>query len=379
MRYEHQQTLEFCDRFGLCPCDSEPDSELTTHTSCPVATVDKHYTVTTSSSFAGDLMTTDVGGAIRPNFKARKAPPPPKKCVPTAGQWKKSTRREREKCLSDQLKTEREQMREYALDKYLASLSDEEAVCVESGTDIKEDAETRRHRLVKSNCLSELVDDDWRYRVTVPKPFRMTVREMQKEPTKSRSTADFERQRSRQRVEEELECSMKFKASPAPATIYVPLFEKLEAEKLHRRRLNFAARHKQHIAMQQPFAFLRREEERSAEKQRHRADQDVCDACAPDANFKAKPFPQHLFSSEVCKQMDELEQMKESRRKERADKLLRNSSLPKNMTKKRPSHVCDMTSDDGCCAVPNSGIYFMSRRYAVGFNISLAISANGTI
>ena len=245
-------------------------------------------------------------------------------------------------------------MREDALDRYLTSLFDEDHCDDESVDDLKR-PKTKR-RLVRSSSLTKLTDDGWRYRVTVPKPFRMTERESQKVPSKSRSAADFERKRSMQQMLEELECNMKFKASPAPATIYVPLYEELAVDKERRRRKNLAVRQKELADMQRPFAFLRREEERLAEKHQRRRELADDDAQLPDANFKAKPFPSHLFSSEANDWMSEHEEIKEWQRRARAEKLLKTSSLPKNMLKKRPSHVCDMTSEEGGCAASKSGI-----------------------
>jgi len=349
MRHDHQQTMDFCNRLGLHPSD-QPDTKLASP-SYPVATVDKNYILTTDnhSSLAGDLITANFDDQIRPPFRARRAPS--HKHVPVGSPCQKETR----KYLSEQLENERQQMREYVLDRYLASLSDEDCWKEDRTEEPLKHTKTR-HSLTRSSSLSKLVDSGWRYRVTVPKPFKMTVRESQKVPTKSKSSADFEWQRARQKCEEELECSMKFKASPAPATIYVPLYEEMAAAKERRRRQNLALRQKEHAAMQRPFTFERREDERLAEKQRRHTLYTEADARAPDANFKAKPFPYHLFSRENYKRMCEKEEVKEWQRTVRSEKLLKTSSLPKNMLKKRPSHTCDMTSEQDGCAASESGI-----------------------
>lgn len=352
MRREHQRTLDLCSMVGLHP-RTMLDSKLTSPSSPAVATVDENYTLTTDnhSRIAGDLITTNFDDAIRPPFRARRAPP--RKHIPTGSPPRTSTRKEREKRLDEQLENERQQMREYALDRYLASLSDDELWIEE-----KTACSKMKRSPVRSGSLSKLVDGDgWRYRVTVPKPFKMTIRESQKAPNKSRSTAEFQRQIARQRTEEELECSVKFTASPAPATIYVPLYEELASEKERRRRQNLAVRRREHAAMQRPFAFVRREEERTAERHRRRADVADADARAPDANFKAKPFPSRLFSGETYERMCEREESKKWRRMARAEQLMRSSALPRNMTKARPSHSCDMTCEDDDCARSDSGIW----------------------
>lgn len=351
MRHEHEQTLDLCDRLGLYPQelrDSRPTSP-----SYPVASVDENYVLSADKyrSLAGDLITTDFNGVLRPQCKAHRAAL--QKRVPIGSTQRKSTREERAKQLADQLEGERRQMREYAVDRYLASLSDDDQWNKEHSGNV-ESAETKPC-LVRSSSLSKLTDDGWRYRVTVPKPFRMTIRDSEKPPSKSRSSAEYEQQRARERIKEELECSMRFKASPAPATIYLPLYEELAEGKERRRRQKMASRQKELAAMQRPFAFVRREEERLAEKHRRHAELAEADAQVPDANFKAKPFPHHLFSSEAEDWMSEQEEMKEWQRRARAEKLLRTSALPKNMTKKRPSHVCGMTSEEGSCDASTSG------------------------
>jgi len=360
MRHEHQRTLDYCDRLGLHPQD-QPDRSPT-RTSYPVASVDENYVLTADKyrSPAGDLITADFDGALRPPFRARRAPP--RKHVPIGSMERKSTRKEREKQLGEQLENERQKMREQALDRYLSSLSDEDRWMDEDWLDGENTEKTESTKpkplLVRSSSMSKLVDDDgWRYRVTVPKPFRMTIRESQKVPTKSRTWADFEWQRARQQMDEELECSTRFKASPAPATIYDRLYEEIAVEKERRRRQKMASRQKELAAMQRPFAFLRREEERLAEKHRRQSEQAESDARVPDANFKAKPFPHQLFSGEVDDWMCEQEEIKEWQKRERAKKLLKSSALPKNMTKKRRSHVCCMTGEEGDCAAGSkSGI-----------------------
>ena len=120
--------------------------------------------------------------------------------------------------------------------------------------------------------------------------------------------------------------------------------------------------------MQRPFAFQRREEERQSEKLRRRAETAEADARAPDANFKAKPFPSHLFGGRAHAEAWEREEAKRWRRAARADELLRTSSLPKNMTKSRPSHACHMTGEDGDWAASKSGIT-LSQYYTYVWSI----------
>ena len=116
MRREHQRTLELCSMVGLHPRDKS-DRQLTSPSQPPVATVDENYTLTTDihSRVAGDLITTNFDDAIRPPFRARRAPP--RKHVPTGSPHRKYNRKEREKRLGEELENERQQMREYALDR----------------------------------------------------------------------------------------------------------------------------------------------------------------------------------------------------------------------------------------------------------------------
>ena len=357
MRREHQRTLDWCSELGL-HAGRRRRSRDASPKSCPVAAVDENYVLTTDSShhsrLAGDLVSASFDRRVRPPFRAR---PAPRKRVPTASPRRNCAHEERAKQLDDERpENERRAMREYAVDRYLASLSDDERwIELEGRADDQRPPCSKAGRSLvqaRSGSPTKLAadgdGDGWRYRVTVPEPFSMTIRESQKAPTRSRSSAEYERQRARRKIDEELECGVRFKAAPAPATIYVPLYDELAWKSETRRRRNLAARRREHAAMQRPFAFLRREEPRLADRQRRRADISSADARAPDASFRAKPFPAHLFGS--CRTGEQVqgereEQTRRWRRAARAEQLLRSSSLPRNMTKARPSHVCDMTGD----------------------------------
>ena len=58
----------------------------------------------------------------------------------------------------------------------------------------------------KSERALSVTSTDWKHRVTIPHPFRMTVRENFKERSRSKTLEEFEqKRREKERVEEE-EC-----------------------------------------------------------------------------------------------------------------------------------------------------------------------------
>lgn len=346
MKREHQRTMELCDNLGLQPAQTSEFSPQSP--SVPVAFVNNNYTLSTMnySSPAGDLITSSR--CVRRPFKARRAPPR-RKVEPHTIERRSGSKKKEASNLNEE-----EQMKMYLMERYLNTYDDNDAIWSDFQDDFSRGPVAGRPapRLVS-------FDDSWHPGVTVPKPFSMTVRESLKPRVLSRSMADFERQRDEQANKEHQECNKKFKAAPAPAHIYVPLFEQLSSDRERRRHMNHARRQAELEQLQKPFAFLRREEERQANRQQRQAAFAVADSGVPDANFKAKPFPDHIFNNDAYERIKQQEEIRQEQRLNRAEAMLQLSSLPPNMLKKRPSHCCDMSheSDEERGRSPTRGEY----------------------
>ncbi|NXU87916.1 F161A protein, partial [Xiphorhynchus elegans] len=168
----------------------------------------------------------------------------------------------------------------------------------------------------------------WSPKVTVPKPFQMTIREAQKKEqnVKSKSQIEMENQLLKKQLEEEAECQKKFRATPVPAAIFLPLYHDIVRRDEERRRSVRERSRLRLLASQKPFKFLERERQRSELRKMQ-----LKELSAPETQpkaFRAKPVPRCVYSPEFQERLKEEELYREIRIRMRAEELLRNSSVP---------------------------------------------------
>ncbi|CAC5422067.1 FAM161A [Mytilus coruscus] len=175
----------------------------------------------------------------------------------------------------------------------------------------------------------EKEEKEWRHRITIPKPFKMTIREENKEKTVSKAQMELEEQRKQQEAEERIECSKKFKAAPVPAHVYLPLFDEIMEQQEAKRR--FLQQHSQELlkSQEKPFKFHYRE--RSKERQTRIQSAPTQRESKTKHMFKANPVPDYLYDNTVYDRILEEEEYRKIRMKMRSEELLKNSSLPSNM------------------------------------------------
>ncbi|NWV73879.1 F161A protein, partial [Dasyornis broadbenti] len=181
----------------------------------------------------------------------------------------------------------------------------------------------------------------WSSRVTVPKPFQMTIREAQKKEqnVKSKSQIELENHLLKKQLEEEAECQKKFRANPVPAAVFLPLYNDIVQRNEERRRSVRERSKLKLLASQKPFKFIERERQRSEIRKMQLKD------ISPPENktkaFRAKPVPKCVYSPDFNDKLKEEELYREIRIRMRAEELLRNSSVPnsrlalKESTKKK--------------------------------------------
>ncbi|NXE10296.1 F161A protein, partial [Lophotis ruficrista] len=185
----------------------------------------------------------------------------------------------------------------------------------------------------------------WSPKVTVPKPFQMTIREARKKEqnVKSKSQIEIENNLLKKQLEEEAECQKKFRANPVPAAIFLPLYHDI-VQRNEERRKSVKERSKlKLLASQKPFQFIEREKQRNEIRKMQ-----LRDLSAPEKKtklFKAKPVPKFVYSPAVNDKLKEEELYREIRIRMRAEELLRNSSLPNSRlalkdTNKKKKHKC---------------------------------------
>uniref|UniRef100_A0A3Q2ZR17 Protein FAM161A n=1 Tax=Kryptolebias marmoratus TaxID=37003 RepID=A0A3Q2ZR17_KRYMA len=176
-----------------------------------------------------------------------------------------------------------------------------------------------------------------KHRVTVPKPFHMTLREAerQKHGMKTRSEVEVENAELRRQLEELTECQRQFRASPVPAHVHLPLYEELQERNEERRR---AAREQeqqqQHLrAGRKPFSFLERERLKKEQKQQRQQPPDQ-EKVKP---FKAKPVPKSVYAAASGEQMKEEQLYRSIKIQMRAEEMLHSASMPPSMLSRRLS------------------------------------------
>uniref|UniRef100_A0A674G8L9 Protein FAM161A n=1 Tax=Taeniopygia guttata TaxID=59729 RepID=A0A674G8L9_TAEGU len=168
----------------------------------------------------------------------------------------------------------------------------------------------------------------WSPRVTVPKPFQMTIREAKKKEqnVKSKSQIELENHLLKKQLEEEAECQKKFRANPVPAAVFLPLYHDIVQRNEERRRSVRERSKLKLLATQKPFKFIERE------RQRHEARKmQLKDLSLPENKtkvFRAKPVPKCVYSPDFRDKVKEEELCREIRIRMRAEELLQNSSVP---------------------------------------------------
>ncbi|NXP63751.1 F161A protein, partial [Chloropsis cyanopogon] len=187
-----------------------------------------------------------------------------------------------------------------------------------------------KHSLPSSPACREVHKKEkaWSPRVTVPKPFQMTIREAQKKEqnVKSKSQIELENHLLKKQLEEEAECQKKFRANPVPAAVFLPLYHDIVQRNEERRRSVRERSKLKLLASQKPFKFIERERQRQEARKTQLKD------LSPPENktkvFRAKPVPKYVYSPEFHDKVKEEELCREIRIRMRAEELLRNSSVP---------------------------------------------------
>ncbi|NWH46236.1 F161A protein, partial [Fregata magnificens] len=204
-----------------------------------------------------------------------------------------------------------------------------------------------KHRLPSSPAFRRIRKKQkaWSPKVTVPKPFQMTIREARKKEqnVKSKSQIEMENNLLKKQLEEEAECQKKFRANPVPAAVFLPLYHEIVQRNEERRRSVKERSKLKLLASQKPFKFIEREKQKNEIRKMQ-----LRDLSTPEKKtkpFKAKPVPKCVYSPAVNDKLKEEELYREIRIRLRAEELLRNSSLPNSRlalkdTNKKKKHKC---------------------------------------
>ncbi|KAK3530095.1 hypothetical protein QTP86_014162 [Hemibagrus guttatus] len=177
-------------------------------------------------------------------------------------------------------------------------------------------------------------EEGWRPQVTVPKPFQMTLREMEYKRKVVRSRAEIERENEelRREIEELTECQRKFRATAVPAHVRMPLYEELRERDEERRRQLRAAEQRHLLTTQRPFSFLEREQIKKQQKELTKEQEDH-----RRRPFRAKPVPRAVKESATGERQKEEQLYREIKKEMRATEMLLSVNEPPSVLSKRLS------------------------------------------
>uniref|UniRef100_A0A3P8S8K3 Protein FAM161A n=1 Tax=Amphiprion percula TaxID=161767 RepID=A0A3P8S8K3_AMPPE len=195
---------------------------------------------------------------------------------------------------------------------------------------------SRKRKEKKRQGNKDGEQEHWKHRVTIPRPFQMTLREAErrKHGVKTRSEIELENRELRRQLEELTECQRKFRASPVPAHVHLPLYEELQGRNEERLR-TMRERQEQHLrTIQKPFSFLERE--RLKKEQKQLRDQQLSDQQKVKP-FKAKPVPKSVYAAASGDQMKEEQLYRSIKIQMRAQEMLHSASMPPSMLTRRLS------------------------------------------
>uniref|UniRef100_A0A8C3T896 FAM161 centrosomal protein B n=1 Tax=Chelydra serpentina TaxID=8475 RepID=A0A8C3T896_CHESE len=175
----------------------------------------------------------------------------------------------------------------------------------------------------------------WVSTITIPQPFKMTLREARKKPQlmKSRASLELEKQRDKRQSQEEAECQKQFRAQPVPAHVYLPLYQEIMEQNEIRREAATQRRKELLLSTQRPFSFLEKEDKKK-EAIRHK----VLAALAPVEISKpkgSKTVPKSIYTPVLGDKLKEAELYRKIRIQMRAKDLLENSLAPINPNRQR--------------------------------------------
>lgn len=169
-----------------------------------------------------------------------------------------------------------------------------------------------------------------RHKVTVPKPFHMTLREA--EHQKTRSEVEVETAQLKRQLDQRTERHRKFRASPVPAHVHLPLYEELQERTEGRRRTTREHERQQLQTSQKPFSFLERERLKKEQQQPKQPPEQQ--KVKP---FKAKPVPRSVYAAASGEQVKEEQLYRSIKIQMRAEEMLLSASMPPSMLTRRLS------------------------------------------
>ncbi|XP_014670110.1 PREDICTED: protein FAM161B-like [Priapulus caudatus] len=201
------------------------------------------------------------------------------------------------------------------------------------GIDASKELPLRSSSMCRSPSPTKIGNNGWHHGITVPQPFKMTIRAEQKPKTKSKAQLQIEKQKLEKQMAEEAECRKVFRAKPPPAHVYLPLYNVIMAEEEVRRK-DMRENNKRTLLLdQRPFSFVWREEEKKRRVQSQLAvnARSRKESRSVSPSFKATNPPKAVYSREVHRKLEEQEFYRKIKIHMRSLEMLTSSKLPPRM------------------------------------------------
>ncbi|XP_015486578.1 protein FAM161B [Parus major] len=199
-------------------------------------------------------------------------------------------------------------------------------------TDLTSDSawdQQKPHLFPKSRLRPKSASSPWIPSITIPQPFKMTLREARKksELMKSYMFLELDKPRDKRQSQDEAECQKQFRAQPVPAHVFLPLYQEIMEQNEIRRQAATQKRKELLLSTQRPFSFLEKEE-----KKKEAIRQKFLSAAAPNESSKqkqaSKKVPKSTYDSLLGDKLKEAELYREIRIQMRAKDLLKSSVAP---------------------------------------------------
>lgn len=185
------------------------------------------------------------------------------------------------------------------------------------------------HLFPKPRLRPKSASSPWIPSITIPQPFKMTLREARKKSQlmKSNMFLELDKLKNKRQSQDEAECQKQFRAQPVPAHVFLPLYHEIMEQNEVRRQIATQKRKELLLSTQRPFSFLEKEE-----KKKEAIRQKFLAAATPNESSKLKKVnrkvPRSTNDTLLGDKLKEAELYREIRIQMRAKDLLESSVAP---------------------------------------------------
>ncbi|NXP81640.1 F161B protein, partial [Ramphastos sulfuratus] len=185
------------------------------------------------------------------------------------------------------------------------------------------------HFFPKSCLRPKSASSPWIPSITIPQPFKMTLREARRKSQlmKAYMFLELDKHRDKRQSQDEAECQKQFRAQPVPAHVFLPLYQEIMEQNEIRRQIATQKRKELLISTQRPFSLLEKEE-----KKKEAIRQKFLAAATPNDSSKqkqaSKKVPKSTYDTLLGDKLKEAELYREICIQMRAKDLLKSSVAP---------------------------------------------------